>query len=227
MVQTWGSAPRGIGSKMAVTQDMALAGSVSGGCVEGAVVESALESLEDGRPRMLTFGVSDDEAWEVGLTCGGKISVFVEPLDAAWWAQLTPRLQQHRSATSLTLLDGEFAGSKALIGRMAASSTARRTCRPAVAQTLADAAGVRSTHSGRVEHAGQALLVDRHLPGPQLILVGGVHVAMPLQAFARELGFRVALIDPRKVFATRERFPDVEQILHSLPGRCAAAAGTG
>ena len=86
VVQTWGSAPRGVGSKMAVTQDMALVGSVSGGCVEGAVVENALEGLEDGRPRMLTFGVSDDEAWDVGLTCGGKISVFVEALDADWWA---------------------------------------------------------------------------------------------------------------------------------------------
>ncbi len=222
VVQTWGSAPRGVGSKMAVTQDMALVGSVSGGCVEGAVVENALEGLEDGRPRMLTFGVSDDEAWDVGLTCGGKISVFVEALDADWWTQLAPHVQQHRPATTITLLDGEAAGSKVLIGPDDSLVYQSAELAPAAAQSLAEKVSARSGH---MEHNGQAILVDRHQPGPQLILVGGVHVAMPLQAFARELGFRVALIDPRKVFATRERFPDVEQILHSYPDKALQQLG--
>lgn len=214
VVQTWGSAPRAAGSKMAVTQDMALVGSVSGGCVEGAVVESALEGLEDRQPRMLTFGVSDDEAWDVGLTCGGRMSVFVEPLDVKWWAQLAPHVQAHRPAMTLTLLEGEDAGSKVLIGPDGSVEYHSEGLGPEAARALAQAAGARS---GRMEHGGHTLLVDRHEPGPRLIIIGGVHVAMPLQAFARALGFRVALIDPRRVFATHERFPEAEVILHSYP----------
>ena len=82
VAKTWGSAPRREGSKMGVNSDMSMIGSVSGGCVEGAVVEEALAGLRDGKPRLLNFGVADDMAWEVGLTCGGSIEVFVEPLDA-------------------------------------------------------------------------------------------------------------------------------------------------
>ena len=88
VVKTWGSAPRREGAKMGITDAMAMIGSVSGGCVEGAVVEEALAGLKDGKARLLNFGVADDMAWEVGLTCGGSIEVFVEPLDALWWDAL-------------------------------------------------------------------------------------------------------------------------------------------
>ena len=104
VVKTWGSAPRREGSKMGITAEMgragtrrhsrvhnappAMIGSVSGGCVEGAVVEEAVAGLRDGAPRLLKFGVADDMAWEVGLTCGGSIEVFVEPLDPLWWDAL-------------------------------------------------------------------------------------------------------------------------------------------
>lgn len=222
VVQTWGSAPRGTGAKMAVTQEMALVGSVSGGCIEGAVVESALEGLEDGRARMLTFGVSDDEAWEVGLTCGGRISVFVEPLDSGWWSQVVPHVRRHQPATTITLLEGESAGSKVLLGPDGDLQYRSSSLGAEVAQKLSQADGERS---GRQEIDGYDVLVDRHAPGPQLIIVGGVHVAMPLQAFARELGFRVALIDPRRVFATAERFPAVDQILHSYPDKALRQIG--
>ena len=78
VVNTWGSSPRPTGSKLAVNEGGAFVGSVSGGCVEGAVVEEALAAIRDGRPRLLDFGVSDEQAWEVGLACGGKIEIFVE-----------------------------------------------------------------------------------------------------------------------------------------------------
>jgi len=81
VVKVWGSAPRPLGAKMAVTDDGRIAGSVSGGCVEGAVCEEARAVLRDGRPRLVHFGVSQDDAWAVGLTCGGQIDVYVEPLD--------------------------------------------------------------------------------------------------------------------------------------------------
>jgi xanthine/CO dehydrogenase XdhC/CoxF family maturation factor len=80
VVRTWGSSPRPCGSQLAVTRSGRMAGSVSGGCIEGAVAEAALKSLETGRPEMLSFGVTNERAWEVGLACGGQVSVFVEPL---------------------------------------------------------------------------------------------------------------------------------------------------
>ena len=81
VVNTWGSSPRPLGSKLAVDADGAFVGSVSGGCVEGAVVEGAQEVIRDGHPRLLDFGITDDQAWEVGLACGGKIEIFVERVE--------------------------------------------------------------------------------------------------------------------------------------------------
>jgi xanthine/CO dehydrogenase XdhC/CoxF family maturation factor len=81
VVSTWGSSPRPTGSKLVVAQDSSFLGSVSGGCVEGAVIEEALRSIEDGKPRLLSFGVTNERAWEVGLACGGKIQVFVERVE--------------------------------------------------------------------------------------------------------------------------------------------------
>lgn len=81
VVSTWGSSPRPSGAQLAVSEDGAFVGSVSGGCVEGAVIEEAQHVMRDGKPRLLDFGVSDEQAWEVGLACGGKIEVFVERVE--------------------------------------------------------------------------------------------------------------------------------------------------
>jgi xanthine/CO dehydrogenase XdhC/CoxF family maturation factor len=81
VIKTWGSAPRPAGSQLAVKKDGTFVGSVSGGCVEGAVIAEALDTIGDGKPRKLTFGVSNDEAWSVGLACGGQIEIFVERID--------------------------------------------------------------------------------------------------------------------------------------------------
>ena len=81
VVKTWGSSPRPAGAKLAVADDGAFVGSVSGGCVEGVVIEEAQAAIRDGKPRLLDFGVSDEQAWEVGLACGGKIEIFVEPVE--------------------------------------------------------------------------------------------------------------------------------------------------
>lgn len=81
VVRTWGSSPRPVGSIMALCEDGAVVGSVSGGCIEGAVIKEAIEAIADGKPRLLDFGVSNEQAWEVGLACGGKVQVFVEPVE--------------------------------------------------------------------------------------------------------------------------------------------------
>ena len=224
VVQTWGSAPRGVGSKMAVTDDMAMVGSVSGGCVETAVIEEALESLQDRKPRLLTFGVSDDTAWDVGLTCGGRISVFVEPLDKQWWPIAAAAVRDNQIAATVTVLEGDDAGQKAVF---AADGTIEYTTPDLTPdqQTAFAQVAQSQLQSGRATAAEQAVMVDVHQPRPHLIIIGGVHVAMPLQMFARAVGFRVSVIDPRQVFATPERFPEVETILHSYPDKALTQLG--
>lgn len=81
VVTTWGSSPRPVGSQLAVDANGKFLGSVSGGCIEGAVIKEALDAIENGRPRLLDFGVTNEQAWEVGLACGGKVQVYVERLD--------------------------------------------------------------------------------------------------------------------------------------------------
>jgi xanthine/CO dehydrogenase XdhC/CoxF family maturation factor len=81
VVSTWGSSPRPVGSQLVVDEAGAMQGSVSGGCIEGAVVHEAMKVMEDGEPRLLSFGVTDDQAWEVGLACGGKVQVYVEAVE--------------------------------------------------------------------------------------------------------------------------------------------------
>lgn len=220
VVDTWGSAPRRIGSKMAVTDAMAMTGSVSGGCVETTVIEQALEALADGRPRLLKYGVSDDDAWQVGLTCGGKISIFVEPLDTAWWRLTTEAIRQDHAATTITVLEGDLAGRKLLLD---GQGTVQYATLDATGHEALAAAHYVTPQQAEI--AGMKIMVDVHRPRPHLILIGGVHIAQPLQSFARQLGFRVSLIDPRGVFASAERFPDVTAILHSYPDKALPQLG--
>ena len=224
VVKTWGSAPRRAGSKMGITAEMAMIGSVSGGCVEGAVVEEAVASLKDGRPRLLTFGVADDTAWEVGLTCGGSIEVYVEPLDLAWWQALSGLAQNDQFGMTVTLLEGERIGGKVLLDAQARvlyqtdglsdeTLTAMKALPPMTSKS-----GVQKMGETRV-------MVDIQAQRPHLILVGGVHVSIPLQAMAAQLGFRVSIVDPRSAFASAERFPNVANILHSYPDKALPQLG--
>jgi xanthine dehydrogenase accessory factor len=195
VTETWGSAPRPRGSMLAVGEGAEMAGSVSGGCVEGAVVAEALEALEDGRPRALAFGVSDDDAFAVGLACGGTINVIVEPV-------------------------GIGAGPPEPLLRGLVELRARR--RPAVYAVRPDA-WERRLVAGPDDplwpEAERALREDRsgfagpwflgvHNPPLRLAVVGAVHIAQALAPMARLAGYDVLVIDPREAFASAERFPD-------------------
>ncbi len=221
VVETWGSAPRGVGSKMAITGDMAVTGSVSGGCVEAAVIEQAVEALADSRPRLLKFGISDDLAWDVGLSCGGRITIFVEPLDVAWWRLASDDVRHDRAATTITVLEGEEAGRKLLLD---GAGDVRYSTLDSAAEVFASAASQYATPQ-QAELDGLPVMIDQHRPRPHLIIIGGVHIAQVLQSFARQLGFRVSLVDPRGVFASAERFPEVETILHSYPDKALPQLG--
>lgn len=224
VVKTWGSAPRQAGSKMGITAEMAMIGSVSGGCVEGAVVEEALASLKDGRPRLLKFGVADDTAWEVGLTCGGSIEVYVEPLNQAWWQALSGLAQNDRLGMTITLLEGDQIGEKALLDAQA--QVLYQTDKLSDEMLAAMKALPRMTSKSGVQKMGETrAMVDLQAQRPHLILVGGVHVSIPLQEMAGRLGFRVSIVDPRSAFASAERFPNVANILHSYPDKALPQLG--
>ncbi|HSB02201.1 MAG TPA: XdhC family protein, partial [Anaerolineales bacterium] len=106
VVQTWGSSPRRAGAKMALTPDGKITGSVSGGCVEGAVYEAGIDVLKSNHPQLLHFGVADETAWDVGLACGGSIDIFVEPLDTKLFSALRSVLVEENTAVVVTVVRG-------------------------------------------------------------------------------------------------------------------------
>jgi xanthine dehydrogenase accessory factor len=215
VIETWGSAPRQAGAKMGVSDQTGMVGSVSGGCVETAVVQEALDSLSDQKPRVLKYGVSDDTAWEVGLACGGKISIYVEPLDAAWWKKAREGVKHNHSLTTITIISGAMAGQKLLVD---SGEVIYSTVQPEWTDKLVQAAaGCDSTSHIVIDDV--EVLIDVYRPAPRLIMIGGAHVAMALKTMAHLLGFRVILVDPRSAFATTERFPDVEVISHQYPDK--------
>jgi xanthine dehydrogenase accessory factor len=227
VVETWGSSPRQAGARMAVAGDMAMVGSVSGGCVETAVVQEAIDCLADQRPRLLTYGVSDDTAWNVGLACGGKMSIFVEPLDLGWWEYASNGARQNHALTTVTILEGDHAGKKIVCDFTEINTYARPTLTTEQLRTLTGVAYESLDHrkSRRVTADGLALMVEVHRPPPRLVIIGGAHISVALHQFAKQIGFRVVLIDPRRVFATAERFPDLERMLHSYPDKALLEVG--
>jgi xanthine dehydrogenase accessory factor len=228
VVATWGSAPRAAGSRMALSDDGGLAGSVSGGCVETAVVEAGREILK-GRPaRLLRFGVADDAAWAVGLACGGQIEVFVEPLALDVFQAVRDALAREESAAVATVIAGpeDALGQSLFVTAAAAGPGAleepRRT-KTAEAARQALSAG----RSSRAKVDDLELFVDVLGPPPTLVVVGGVHIAVALVDLARTLGFRTVVVDPRPAFANRERFPGVTRLEADWPDEALAKIGLG
>jgi len=199
VIGTWGSSPRPVGSHLAVADDGRFSGSVSGGCIEGAVVTEALEVLTDGAPRVIEFGVSDERAWEVGLSCGGTIRLLVERAD------VPDGLLRHRTARQAVALVTRLAdGARVLV-----DETDHDGELPLDEGLLAQVRA--ALVAGRSELLpGDALFVRSYVPTARLVVVGAVHIAQHLVAMAANAGFAVTLVDPRTAFATAERFPGAE-----------------
>ena len=184
VMETWGSSPRPVGSVMVIRDDMAVEGSVSGGCVEGAVIDAAIESLTTGAGQRLDFGVADAKAWEVGLSCGGRIAVLVTPI-------------------------AEGGLPEEALGDLAGDIVARR----AGGVTFDAANGVRLERSSEDGEMVSALSDDessftfRQVPPRRVVIIGGVHITQFLAPMARQAGYDVVVIDPRAVFSAAERFP--------------------
>ena len=205
VVQTWGSAPRPVGSQLAVSGRSEIAGSVSGGCVEGAVVAEALDAMETGRSTILEFGVSDDEAFAVGLACGGTIRVMVEPVGAG-----VPE----------ALLEGLAAAAEAgepVAYAVDTTAWERRLLRPG------DALAGERFAADRSGFEGETFVAVRN-PPLRLVVVGGVHIAQPLVAMARLAGYTPTVVDPREAFASADRFPGTA-LRHDWPDEALAELG--
>jgi xanthine dehydrogenase accessory factor len=216
VVETWGSAPRPAGAQMAVSGDGQIAGSVSGGCVEGAVVFEAQAAMADGRSRVLTFGVSDDEAFAVGLACGGTIRVLVEPVGGAL-----------PEPVLAALVDGRAARRPVAVVSPLSGGTAR------LAEPGDHAERFRADRSG-VEPDSETF-VAIHNPPLRMAVVGAGHIAQALAPVARLAGWDVTLVDPRESFASEARFPgfplvhdwpDAALAVHGLDGRVAVVTLT-
>jgi xanthine dehydrogenase accessory factor len=224
VIQTWGSAPRPVGSKMAVSALGEISGSVSGGCVEGAVVEASLEVLDTGVPQLLHFGVADETAWEVGLACGGTIDVFVNQLDLAWYKPLSSAIQQEITVAVATIIDGEI-GQLGRTSVLYEDSTVHGTLGGGLDDATLEAARkaialggpIRQTiFPGRVGKKVD-IFIDVILPSPVLVIVGAVHISIALANIAKLLGFRTIIVDPRRSFSNQARFPNVDQLVQSWP----------
>lgn len=196
VIQTWGSAPRPVGSQLAISGQGDIMGSVSGGCVEGAVVVEALEALDAGAPRLLEYGVSDDEAFAVGLACGGTIRILVEPVGDA--------LPEDMLAALVAKTDARAA----VAYEVNTETWARRLVTPD------EAHGARFI-SDKSGFEGDTF-VAIHNPPLRMAVIGAVHIAQPLVAMARLSGFDPVLIDPREAFASDTRFPG-EVLIHDWP----------
>lgn len=229
VVQTWGSAPRAVGSHLAIDDSGAFVGSVSGGCIEGAVVGEALEVIHDGKPRQLEFGVSDERAWEVGLACGGTIRIYVEPLVRR---DLIDRLlADFEAKRAVTLVTRIADGAQALVHQDSAAGEFVLTPK-ALAETRKLLVCGRSA---QLEQSGRPLFARSYPPPLRLIIIGAVHITQALAPMAALAGFQVVVVDPRRAFATAERFPGVtlredwpQEALPklALDGHCAVVAVT-
>jgi xanthine dehydrogenase accessory factor len=199
VVATRRSAPRPIGSKLIVSERGELAGSVSGGCVESEVVEAAREVLAGGDPRLLTYGISDDQALSVGLPCGGEIDVWIDEPDPDLLQQLADVAREERRAVFFVDLDD---GSERLV--------------PDGDNDVADEL-IRAGHSKVVELHGRRLFADVFGPPPRLLVYGAVDTADALCAAARNIGWHTIVADARSRFATRERLPHADEIIVAWP----------
>jgi xanthine dehydrogenase accessory factor len=199
LVETWGSAPFPVGSHLVIDGDGNFLGSVSGGCVEGDIVAEALDVIKTGRRRMLEFGVADETAWRAGLSCGGRIRVYVERIERS---ELLAALNVERSARrACVLVTDVVAGEQRLIRAVDVGGDP-------MADVLEEQ--LRLGGSAMAQQAGREFFLNVQAPPTRLIAIGAVHISQALGPIARLAGFDIIVVDPRTAFATPERFPDMQ-----------------
>jgi xanthine dehydrogenase accessory factor len=232
VVRTIKSAPRAAGAAMVVSPDGTVAGSVSGGCVEAAVYELAREVVQTGRPQLQRYGITDDDAFAVGLTCGGIIDIFAEPVSRATFPQLetvAEDIAAHRPSAVATVIshpDVAWVGRRLVVGEANADGSLGSTrADDAVAD---DARGLLAAGrtavltygpDGQRQGEGMEVFVASHAPRPRMIVFGAIDFAAALTRQGTLLGYRVTVCDARPVFATPARFPAADEVVVDWPDR--------
>ncbi|GAA0262747.1 XdhC/CoxI family protein [Cryptosporangium japonicum] len=236
VVATWKSAPRPAGASMLVGPDGAAVGSVSGGCVEGAVYERAQEAIDTGSPGLERYGVSDDDAFAVGLTCGGILDIWVERVDRESYPEFGDVVASVRDGAPVAVVTcvastaaptGDDRVGRRLVvwpDRVAGSLGSDRLDE-AVADDVRGllAAGRTTTvhygHDGERRGDDLTLFVSSFAPRPRMIVFGAIDFAAALARIGSFLGYRVTVCDARPVFATAKRFPDADEVVVEWPHR--------
>lgn len=226
VTSVWGSAPRPEGSSMLATRAGAFAGSVSGGCVEGATAAEIGAAIERGSPRLISFGVTNERAWEVGLACGGTIKVFVEP---AVRPEVLEAARGPGGEVVATVVEGAKVGQTIRVwqdGRLegrppdGVAAGALRDEALAALRREASATVTFEAATGPV-----AVFMEVYPRRPRLVIFGGVHIAAALVPLARRLGYRTIVADGRQAFLTRDRFPEADELLLDWPEAAFARIG--
>src|SRR5918999_704639 len=218
VTSVWGSAPRPEGATMLATRNGAMAGSVSGGCVEGATATEIGAALERGTPRLVTFGVSDERAWEVGLACGGTIKVFVEPTIRP---EVLAAARGPGGEVVATVVEGPALGRAAHVfddgrvhGDLGPGIPRDVVCKGALAALERESS---TTLALETPEGAASVFLEVFPSQPRLVIFGGVHIAVALVPLARLLGYRTIVADGRQAFLTRERFPDADELIPAWP----------
>ncbi len=230
LVQVRGTAPRRPGARFCVTRSGKMAGSISGGCVENDLFQRAMYVLDAGTPQVASYGIDDESAFEAGLSCGGTIEVLIEPFSAsAAWQTVTHGLE-HDQAVALAV----GIAPRALLGRQLAVQADGSTT-GGIDPALDDAAAAEArrllrtggTRVVTLPFKGEEgrIFVEGFPPPLRLFIVGATHVASVLCRLAKPLGFQVTIIDARGIYATRDRFPDVDALLRGQPADVLGVAG--
>ncbi len=244
VVRTFGSAPRPEGAVLLYADDGRIAGSVSGGCVEGAAAEEIERARATGRARVIRYGISDEQAWDVGLACGGTIDVLVEPVLPAAVVDAARASQGAggRGSAIVTPLPadsppGEFGPHQPGEGAppepelsVTEDGVLYGSLGTAELDAALIAAGMEALRRGlsqTIELGGRLLFIEVFPVRPRLVAVGGVEVARSLVRLARELGFETVVVDGRPAFATPERFPDVDRLIVGWPDEVAEEIDLG
>ena len=213
------SAPRPPGAKMAVSARGEIAGAVSGGCVEGAVIELAETILGGAPPKLVHYGIADSDAWDVGLPCGGEIDVWVQTYTPG---RFTTLAAEGGRAVEVTVIEGPNAGAKLLV-----EADGERSGTLGGGDELDEEAFSVASEllwAERSERRGP-LFYDAIAPAPRLILFGAVDIAASLCTLARDAGWRPYVVDPRARFATDDRFPDALEVIAAWPQEAFARLG--
>jgi xanthine dehydrogenase accessory factor len=236
VVATFSSAPRAPGAAMLVAEDGTVSGSVSGGCVEGAVYELAQQVLGDGRPVLERYGVSDDDAFAVGLTCGGIIDIYVESFSSATFpefAELAKSIQTEEPVALATVVahpDPDRIGRHLVVWPTKTAGDLGST--RAEAAVADDARGMLATGrtgtlhygaEGQRRGEGMSVFVNSFEPPPRLLVFGAIDFATAMARLGSFLGYRVTVCDARPIFATKSRFPDADEVVVNWPHRYLAA----